>query len=221
VPERSASQGSEPSTASTRDRLIDVARDLFWRKGYNSTSIAEILAAADANSGSLYHFFPTKQDLLVAVLEWYEENLWEQLVGPAYERTDDPIERVFTILEGYRQGLLVTDLTFACPIGSLALELHEPDPPVREMLALNFSNWARAVERCLEDAGDRLPADIDREALSRFVLTTMEGGVMQARTHRSIEPFDASVELLRDYVRRLEADGAGSHPTESPEEETP
>lgn len=213
--------GSDASGASTRERLIDVARDLFWRKGYNSTSIAEILAGADANSGSLYHFFPTKQDLLVAVLEWYDENLWEQLVEPAYARTEDPIERVFTILEGYRQGLLVTELTFACPIGSLALELHEPDPPVREMLALNFSNWARAVERCLEDAGDRLPADVDREALSQFVLTTMEGGVMQARTHRSIEPFDASVEHLRDYVRRLEADGSRSHPTESPEEETP
>lgn len=216
----SGASGTEPSTGSTRDRLIDVARDLFWRKGYNSTSVAEILDAADANSGSLYHFFPTKQDLLVAVLEWYEENLWDQVVGPAYERTEDPIERVFAILAGYRQGLLVTELTFGCPIGSLALELHEPDPPVREMLALNFTNWALAVERCLDDAGDRLPADVDREALSQFVLTTMEGGVMQARTHRSIEPFDASVNLLRDYLRRLEADGSGSRSPDSHDEET-
>jgi len=166
--------------------------------------VAEILRAADANSGSLYHYFPTKQALLVAVLDWYADNLGPEIVEPAAERASDPIERVFAILDGYRRALLATDLTFGCPIGNVALEILEPDPEVREKLALNFDQWCGAVEACLQEAGDRLPPDTDRRALSRFVLTTMEGGVMQARTHRSIEPFDASVRMLRDYVQRLE-----------------
>lgn len=199
----------------TRQRLIDVARELFWRKGYRGTSVAEILEEADANSGSLYHFFPTKQDLLVAVLEWYVEHLEPEIVAPARERTDDPIERVFAIFEGYRRALLATDLTFGCPIGNLALEFKEPDPEVRELLALNFRQWSEAVERCLDEAADRLPDDLDREALSRFVLTTMEGGVMQARTHRSIEPFDDSVDQLRRYVDALVASAAGTRSEES------
>ena len=182
---------------------MDAARRLFWQKGYNATSVAEILETADANSGSLYNFFPTKQDLLVAVLEWYVENLDEQVLDRAFERTDDPIERVFGILAGYREALVRTDLTFGCPIGSLALELHEPDPPVRERLALNFDRWCEAVRGCFEEAGDRLSPDADPEELSRLVLTVMEGGVMQARTHRSIAPFDASVRQLRTYVDRL------------------
>lgn len=185
-----------------------MARELFWRKGYRATSVAEILDRAGAHSGSLYHYFPTKQDLLLAVLDGYLENLEDEVVGPARERTDDPVERIFAILDGYRQALLATDLTFGCPIGNLALELHEPDPPVRRRLAANFAQWAEAVEACLEEAGDRLPDDLDREALSRFVLTTMEGGVMQARTHRSIAPFDASVEQLRRYLTYLEEEGA-------------
>ncbi|NIP56948.1 MAG: TetR family transcriptional regulator [Gemmatimonadetes bacterium] len=194
----------DPHAASTRDRLVHAARELFWRKGYNSTSVAEILRAADANSGSLYHYFPTKQALLVAVLDWYADNLGPEIVEPAAEAASDPIGRVFAILDGYRRALLATDLTFGCPIGNVALELLEPDPEVREKLALNFDQWCGAVEACLGEAGERLPDDLDRRALSRFVLTTMEGGVMQARTHRSIEPFDASVRMLRDYVRRLE-----------------
>ncbi len=189
---------------STREALIQAARELFWKKGYRATSVAEILEQAGAHSGSLYHYFPTKQDLLVAVLDWYLENLDAEVVEPARRRTDDPLEAVFAVLEGYRQALLATDLTFGCPIGNLALEFSEPDPPVRERLAENFTAWARAVEACLEEAGDRLPDDLDREALSRFVLTTMEGGVMQARTHRSIEPFDASVGQLRRYLTYLE-----------------
>lgn len=191
-------------THPTRDRLVEAARRLFWRKGYNATSVAEILEAADANSGSLYNFFPTKQDLLLAVLDWYVENLDPEIVEPAREATDDPIERVFAILGGYRQALLQTDLTFGCPIGSLALELHEPDPPVRERLALNFDGWCDAVRGCFEQARDRLPPDADPDALSRLVLSVMEGGVMQARTHRSIEPFDASVRELRSYIDRLQ-----------------
>ncbi|MFW6193076.1 MAG: TetR/AcrR family transcriptional regulator [Gemmatimonadota bacterium] len=196
----------------TRQRLIDVARELFWRKGYRGTSVAEILEAADANSGSLYHFFPTKQDLLLAVLEWYAENLEAEIVAPARQRTDDPVERVFAILDGYRRALLVTDLTFGCPIGNLALEFKEPDPEVRQLLALNFRHWCEAVEACLDEAADRLPEEVDRKALSRFVLTTMEGGVMQARTHRSIEPFDDSVDQLRTYFDRLLSSAAGARP---------
>lgn len=191
-------------TDSTRERLIQVARELFWQQGYQATSVAQILEEAEANSGSLYHFFSTKQDLLVAVLDWYLENLEAEVVGPARRATDDPIERIFAILEGYRRALVATDLTFGCPIGNLALEFSDPDRPVRVRLARNFENWAKAVEACLDEAGDRLPRDLDRKALSQFVLTIMEGGVMQARTHRSLEPFDASVGQLRSYLEHLQ-----------------
>ena len=52
----------------TRQRLVMTAMRLYSEKGYQSTSVAEILRAGGANSGSLYHFFPTKQDLLIEVL---------------------------------------------------------------------------------------------------------------------------------------------------------
>jgi AcrR family transcriptional regulator len=55
----------------TRRRLVEAARERFWKKGFHACSGAEILESAGAKSGSLYHFFPTKQDLLIAVLEWY------------------------------------------------------------------------------------------------------------------------------------------------------
>ena len=57
-----------PPAPSTRDRLIQTAMKLFWEKGYGSTSVADLLQAAGVNSGSLYHFFPGKQDVLLAPL---------------------------------------------------------------------------------------------------------------------------------------------------------
>ncbi|HET7598700.1 MAG TPA: TetR/AcrR family transcriptional regulator [Gemmatimonadales bacterium] len=189
----------------TRERLVDVAMRLFWLKGYGATSIAHILHEAGANSGSLYHFFPTKQDLLLAVLERYREGIYPMLLDPAWRGVSDPVERIFALLARYRQALERTDCAYGCPIGSLALELHEPDPPVRELLAANFAGWTAAVRRCLDQAADRLPPGTDRSALASFVLAVMEGGVMQARTHRTLAAFDASVARLRDYFARLEA----------------
>lgn len=192
----------------TTERLLDSAMRLFLEKGYASTSVADILREAQAHSGSLYHAFPTKQDLLIAVLERYRDGIGPMLLEPAWAGVDDPVERIFALLGRYRFALEITDYGYGCPIGSLALEIHEPDPPVRAALVANFDAWVDAVEACLDAAADRLPADLDRRGLAQGVLTVMEGGVMQARTHRDPAPFDASVAMLRDHLSRLLAEGS-------------
>jgi AcrR family transcriptional regulator len=183
--------------ADTRLRFVLAAMDLFAEKGFQSTSVADILSRTQAHSGSLYHFFPGKQDVLAAVLEAYRDGIEEWLLAPAWEGIDDPIERIFALLGAYRTHLLTSNCTYGCPIGSLALELHEPDPAIRDLLAANFANWTRAIQRCLDAAGDRLPATLDRGALAEFILTVMEGAVMQARTYRDIGYFDRSIAMLR------------------------
>jgi AcrR family transcriptional regulator len=196
--------------ADTRDRIVYSAMMLFARKGYASTSVADILDDAGVNAGSLYHFFPGKQDVLLAVLDAYKHGIHPMLLEPAWKAVPDPIERVFALLAHYRSHLVRSECTYGCPIGSLALELHEPDPPVRALLAANFAGWISAIETCFVDAGDRLPRDIDRRALAVFALTTMEGGVMLSRTDRSLTPFDDAVRMLRHYVDRLQGDRRAS-----------
>ena len=189
---------------SVRDRIVYSALQLFAEKGYGSTSVAEILSAADVNAGSLYHVFPGKQDVLLAVLEAYREGLEPMLLRPAWEGVTDPIERVFALLAKYRALLVSTDCTYGCPIGSLALELHEPDPAVRELLAKNFQGWVDAIERCFNEAGDRLPRDVDRRRLAVLALATMEGGVMVSRTERTMDAFDDAVAAFRSYIDHLQ-----------------
>jgi TetR/AcrR family transcriptional repressor of nem operon len=196
-------QAKRRTRPDTRTRLVLTAMRLFWEKGYGSTSIADVLQAARVNSGSLYHFFPGKQDLLLAVLDLYLAGIREMLLEPAWRGVADPIERIFALLARYRGSLTDTECTYGCPIGSLALELHEPDLAVRERLAANFTAWIDAIEECLNAAGERLPAHCERRELAAFVLTTMEGGVMQARTYRRIDSFDGAVRQLRAYFEQL------------------
>ncbi|MBL8064646.1 MAG: TetR/AcrR family transcriptional regulator [Chthonomonadaceae bacterium] len=192
----------------TRERLVETARDLFLVQGYNATGVAQILKASGANSGSLYHYFPTKEDLLLAVLEWYRDNIYDGLLKPVYERIDDPIERIFGILDGYRQLVTMLEFEYGCPIGNLALELSNSHPTARSLIRENFENWVDAVGECIEAASDRLPEATDPRALALFTLTVMEGAVMLAKTYRSLEPFDAAVSQIREHYDRLLAAGS-------------
>ncbi len=187
----------------SRERIVEAAMELFWLKGYGSTSIADILSRSQVNSGSLYHFFPGKQDVLIAVLDRYREGIGPMLLEPAWAGVEDPIERIFALLARYRQAIVATQCEYGCPIGSLALELHEPDPQVRERLAANFTGWVAAVRSCLEEGRGQLPAGADLQALAEFVLTVMEGAVMQARTYRDVGYFDRAVDQLRAHFGQL------------------
>lgn len=187
----------------TRQKLIEAAMDLFWTKGYNSTSIADILSRSQVNSGSLYYFFPGKQDVLIAVLEAYRDGIEAMLLAPAWSDVEDPIERIFALLNHYRILIVSTECTYGCPIGSLALELHEPDEPVRKLIADNFAGWVAAIEACLNAAANQLPTSVNIRQLAEFVLTTMEGGVMQARTWRDVSYFDRNVAQLRQHFDLL------------------
>lgn len=200
-----------PLKPSTRDRILQAAVELFWAHGYAGTGMAEVLKKADANSGSFYFFFTSKEDLLMAVLEWYQQNLGPVLLEPVFKQSKDPIRRIFLLLEKYRQNVLMTEFAFGCPLGRLALEIEPDRRLVHDRIAANFTGWALAVEELLKEAvaQGRLPADCQVRQLSRFVLTVMEGAVMQARSYQFIEPFDDCISQLRIHFQQLETFAAG------------
>jgi TetR/AcrR family transcriptional regulator, transcriptional repressor for nem operon len=184
----------------TRWRIIEAAMELFWLKGFASTSIADILSRSQVNSGSLYYFFPGKQDVLLAVLEAYRDRIHQMLLEPAWSGVDDPVERVFALLATYRRLIVETECQYGCPIGSLALELHDADPVVRQRLAENFTAWVDAVEGCFRAAGHRFRPGTEFRGLAELALNVMEGGVMQSRTYRDVGHFDRAVAQFRIAV---------------------
>jgi TetR/AcrR family transcriptional regulator, transcriptional repressor for nem operon len=187
----------------TRDRLINSARFLFWERGFAGTSMADLLAHAQVNSGSFYHFFESKEGLLRAVLEGYLYALRPMVIDPAFAQTNEPVERIFAILEGYRGRILGTNCQYGCPLGRLALEIDPENRPAHKLIAENFQGWIDAVRECVEEMKDRLPGGTDLDALATYVLVVMEGGVMLSRSYGSVDPFDRAVTQLRQHFHLL------------------
>src|SRR5262245_400996 len=191
--------------------------ELFVEQGYAATGLAQVAKRAGANPGSLYYFFPSKEDLLHATLERRKELLYDGVLRPVWERIDDPLERVFGLLAGYRKMLELTEFRHGCPIGNLVLELANSHPSALRLLRENFDGWVAAVEQCFEAARERLPDGLGCHRLALFVLTTMEGAVMLARSYKSFDAYDAAVVSLREHVEGLiEAGSAWRVPAGSP-----
>lgn len=192
-----------PVPADTEQRILRTAFQLFHEQGFHATGVATILREADVNPGSMYHFFESKDDLLLRVLEFALGYLDDAVMGPAEGAAADPLERVFALLDQYRGRMRQTGCRMGCPIGNLALEVSDGNPAARELIHQNFENWASRVERWLGDAGDRLPPSVDRRRLARFVLTVLEGGLMRSRAAGNLQPFDESVAVLREHFDLL------------------
>ena len=188
----------------TRERLIDAARYLFWEKGYAATGLAEILSRAQANSGSFYHFFESKDALLRTVLETYVDALEPLVLAPVRATARGPIDEVLGLLASYRERLLTTDCTYGCPTGRLALEIDPENTPAHALISRNFDAWTTAVADALGRALVPAPDDV-----AVYVLTVMEGAVMQARVHRSVKWFDICIRQLEQHLATL-TQGAAS-----------
>jgi AcrR family transcriptional regulator len=203
-------QEEETAVVATRERLLQTAFQLFHEQGYHATGVATILREAGVNAGSMYHFFSSKDDLLLKVLEFALDYLDPMVMRPAEAATVDPLERVFVLLNQYREWVGANQCRMGCPIGNLALEVSDGNAAARALIHRNFENWAGRVEGWLGSAADELPVGTDLGRLARFVLTVMEGGLMQARAAGHIGPFDDSVAVLRDHITALRAQAAAA-----------
>lgn len=192
----------------TRDRIIQSAARLFHEQGYAATGVATILREAGVNSGSLYHFFPSKEALLENVLDSYLARLYPEIMEPMEKSEPDPVSRVLKLMDWYLGFLDDNGCRLGCPVGNLALEVSDTHPQLRALIDRNFENWTSIIHRWLEEAGPALPAGCDRLALARFILTVMEGGVMQSRAAGSTVPMEQSVEQLKVYFDALSRQAA-------------
>jgi TetR/AcrR family transcriptional repressor of nem operon len=209
--------GRVPRRTNTRERLITAAAKLFWRQGYAQTGVNEIISAARTTSGSFYHFFPAKEDLLLAVVERVGATVGNEVFTAAAEASDDPLEQVFVVVEASRRHLEANDFELGSPLGSLAAELSASHPQVRQRIAVLFDAWVERVAEMLESARDRLPAGLDHRAFARFILAVVEGATLQARVSRSLTPFDDAVVELRRHVQLQAA--VTERPVEAPRQQ--
>ncbi|NIR44314.1 MAG: TetR/AcrR family transcriptional regulator [Gemmatimonadetes bacterium] len=186
-----------------RDQLIDSARDLFYAHGYAAVGVQEICDQAGVNKGSFYHFFPSKRDLLAAVIDSHAAWLRGVLERSAVSKLSplERIRRVFVLVGEFDQEVRRrTGQTIGCPIGNLAGELVAQDEGVRRRLEAVLGDGVAFFERQLCEAAAEGAIEVeDHRARAQAIMGYLEGLQLLAAARN--EP--GLLEALADGALRL------------------
>ena len=177
---------------STKARIINVARDLFHGRSYADVGIKEICALAKVQKGSFYHFFPSKRDLVIAVVDDMADDWAHGFIAEAFDRNLPPLERLDYLIDAaYYWQKAAKDLEGrmpGCLFGNLALEISTRDEVLRAKLNAVFSKASAHFRETLEEAiklGMIMPLDV--EATAQAMLAYMEGMILLAKTRNDPE----------------------------------
>jgi AcrR family transcriptional regulator len=188
----------------TRDRLLHSSAELFRRQGYCATGVKQIVTAAQAPFGSLYHFFPGGKEQLGAEAIRLSGAMYELLIPAVFDPAPDLVAGVRNFFAGAAEHLRETDYEDACPIATVALEISSSSDTLRQACADVFDSWICAGSERHEAAG--LTAEQARQ-LTIGMLAALEGAFVLARALRSTEPLDVAGELVANAVQAALAGG--------------
>ncbi len=171
----------------TRQRIIASARDLIYSRSYADVGVAEICERAQVKKGSFYHFFPSKQELSLAIIDDLRVVMEDRVLIPAFARDLTPLKRlqryVETLYEFQRVAATTDGRILGCPFGNLALELATSDDIIRHKLEGVFAGIQARFENVLSDAEAAGEInDIDIPATAQAMLAYIEGVLMMAKT---------------------------------------
>ena len=183
-----------PKGERTRARIVEEAAVLIHERGVAGTTLDDVKAAAEVSGSQLYHYFPDKNDLVQAVIDYQADatvsnqrhadlgsaegvQAWRDMVIYAAERVQ-------------AKG--------GCPLGSLGGQLAESDPEARSLIAAGFQRWTTEISQGLRSlqASGQLPPGLDPDDLAVTLLATLQGGLLLAQVQRSTRPFETAVDTL-------------------------
>jgi AcrR family transcriptional regulator len=193
----------EPRTGrgrASRERIVERAAELFAERGVAATSLDEVLAAAGAGKGQLYHYFRGRDELVAAAIQL---RCTQVLAGLTQALgTVASLAELEQALAGFADAYEQMGLP-GCPIGSLATQVAEHNEDARLQTGAAFDAWEQLFAGALERMRDRgeLRADASPAVLATALLASIEGGMVLSQTRKDPASLRIAVEAGLGQVR--------------------
>ncbi|MCD2171947.1 TetR/AcrR family transcriptional regulator [Rhizobium sp. C4] len=191
--------------ASTHDHIVAAADDLFYRRGFDATSFADIAAAVSISRGNFYYHFKTKDEILDAVIH---RRLGKTRAMLAAWEDDgaDPKARIISFIE-----ILIRNradiMAHGCPVGTLCAELAKLDHAAKADAAKLFTLFREWLARQFTALGHAVEAD----SHAMYLLAMSQGVASLATAFRDEAFIRQEVSRMRDWLETLPTLETGVH----------
>jgi TetR/AcrR family transcriptional regulator, transcriptional repressor for nem operon len=215
MPPRTRSNG-------TRERILEAGAQAIGTKSFEGCGLAEILDLAGVPKGSFYHYFGSKEDFGIALIEKAAEEFLELLRPIVGDRRRSPVKRLRAIFEKGRDECAANGAARQCLIPKLAVETSQLSRPVRAAVKFAYDQWAALLARVIREAQEA--GEIDRRQdpvrLANVLVMLWEGATIRMQIDRSLQPVEDFLVFVFHSLLRPEEGGrpmrsAGLPPADS------
>lgn len=184
----------------TRARILEQAAELIHTKGVAATNNEQLRRVTGISGSQLNHYFPTKESLVMAVIEWQTEQVMrfygsEQFAGfDTIEALRAWVDYYVTHESAYRDG---------CTLGSLASQIIKSDLQVHDELARAFDQWRNIFRdglRRMQGLG-RLSVTADPTQLADLLLSAFQGGMLLTQVQQDVTPLKNALHAAINHVQ--------------------
>ncbi|PXX92453.1 TetR family transcriptional regulator [Marinobacter vulgaris] len=182
----------------TRNHIINTGADLIGQKGFGATGINAVLTTAGVPKGSFYHYFSSKNDFGLAVIDAFTQEYDARLDQILNDTSRPCVDRLHAYFNSGLETMASCEFTRGCLIGNLGQELAGQNETFRQRLDTVFKGWEKRFERCIEEA--RQAGDVDESVnpadVASFLLSGWEGAILRAKVLKSTEPMERFVRVF-------------------------
>ena len=189
----------------TRDKILHSAFCEIHRQGFQAASIANILQDTGLTKGALYHHFPTKQALGLAVIDEVIRQRLDQLIFSRLRDSDKPVEALLDVIATIHKKVPADFVMLGCPLNNLMQEMSALDQLFQQQLSGVLGIWQKTVEDALKRGQQQgeIREDVDYKAAALFVVSAWEGCIGVAKNMQSPKAFESCMKQLHVYVAGL------------------
>jgi AcrR family transcriptional regulator len=194
----------------TRDKLLQAAFGEIHRSGFQAASIAKLLGDAGLTKGALYHYFPSKRELGLAVIDEVVGPRLDEAIFTPLRESGRPLQ---TLLDLLQEKIKASDpelIKWGCPLNNLMQEMSPLDDGFKDKLTQILQAWCRTVADALTraQAQGAVAAGVDCEAAALYIVASLEGCIGVAKSLQSTKAYQLCLEQLHAYVCSLGQQGA-------------
>jgi AcrR family transcriptional regulator len=186
----------------TDQRIVHTMAELLRVQGYAATGLQQLARAAHAPTGSIYHHFPGgKREIAAAALR-QAGAAYIQLLPMLLDEHADLATAIATAFTAAADDIADTGWANMCPVGTIAGEIADTEPELRQVAAEVIASWIDAGSQYLVTRG---LSETDARTAMYALLTALEGGFLLARAQHAVEPLLAAGRAVSAYIATMPA----------------
>jgi TetR/AcrR family transcriptional repressor of nem operon len=192
---------------STREAVLEAATRLMHLRGYQNTSLDDVLRESGVGKGNFYYHFRSKEDLGYAILDQLVARFLERTLEPCFAGADaSRLGQVRCFLDRLLEAQRERNCIGGCAMGNLACELSDVHEGFRARLASVFMAWRERLTLALCEAQERgeMVNGCRPESIGNFLVAGLEGALLLSKVSRDIGVMEQCVMELKQYLTLYE-----------------